>query len=53
LKESLNEQWEELNTEEDMINEELENTNLMKINRNNSIKKIKEIVRSPLVFRAN
>ena len=50
LRISLYDQWEELNTEEEMIEEELNNTIVMKVNRNSSIQKIKEIVRNPLIF---
>ena len=50
LKESLYAQWDELNTEEEMIEEELENTKVLKINRNSSIQKIKELIRNPLIF---
>ena len=50
LRISLYDQWEELNTEEEMIEEELNNTIVMKVNRNSSIQKIKEIIRNPLIF---
>jgi len=33
-----------------MIEEELENTKVLKINRNSSIQKIKELIRNPLIF---
>ena len=50
LKESLYDQWEELNTEEEIIEEELRNHTILKVNRNSSIQKIKELIRNPLLF---
>ncbi|MBO7095018.1 hypothetical protein J6V86_02335 [bacterium] len=50
LKESLYDQWEELNTEEEMIEDELRNHVILKTHRNSSIQKIKELIRNPLIF---
>ena len=53
LKESLYDQWEELNTEEEMIEDELRNHVILKTHRNSSIQKIKELIRNPLIFWTN
>ena len=50
LKESFYEQWDELDTEEEMIKEELNNDAVLRVHRNSSIQKIKELVRNPLIF---
>lgn len=53
LKESFYEQWDELDAEEEMIKEEISNDAVLRVHRNSSIQKIKELIRNPLIFWTN
>ena len=47
----MDENWAELDIEEKLLLEQLDNETVMKTDKNNTLKKIRELIKSPLVFR--
>ena len=47
----MDENWAELDVEEKLIVEQLSDEDMMKKDKNNTLKKIRELIKSPLVFR--
>ena len=51
LQTKMDENWAELDVEEKLLLEQLNDETVMKIDKNNTLKKIRELIKSPLVFR--
>ncbi|MDR2415187.1 MAG: hypothetical protein LBD75_00810 [Candidatus Peribacteria bacterium] len=47
----MNETWAELNQEEIILQEQIENSFILDIDKEKKLQKIKELIRNPLVFR--
>ncbi len=51
LQTKMDEQWAELNEEEKILQEQIDDESIAKIDKNKRLKKIRELIKSPLVFR--
>ncbi|MEI8008470.1 MAG: hypothetical protein WCI00_03460 [bacterium] len=51
LQTKMDENRAELDVEEKLIVEQLSDEDMMKIEKNNTLKKIRELIKSPLIFR--
>jgi hypothetical protein len=47
----MDEDWVELDVEEKLLLEQITDDSVMRIDKNNRLKKIRELIKSPLVFR--
>ena len=47
----MDENWAELDVEEKLIVEQLSDEDMMRKDKNNTLKKIRELIKSPLIFR--
>ena len=47
----MDEDWAGLDVEEELLLEQINNEAVMKIDKNNTLKKIRELIKSPLIFR--
>lgn len=51
LQTKMDEDWAGLDVEEELLLEQINNEAVMKIDKNNTLKKIRELIKSPLIFR--
>ncbi|MEI6673001.1 MAG: hypothetical protein WCL02_06875 [bacterium] len=51
LQTKMDEEWVELDIEEKLLLEQITDEGVMRIDKNNRLKKIRELIKSPLVFR--